>query len=133
MKLVIDTNVVVSALLNPDGTPAAVLNFVLSGNACCVYEERILHEYRDVLLRPKFPFPRKDIDSLHEYLQMTGFRVAPKPCDVFFPDEDDRVFYEVAKAASAEFLITGNRAHFPHEDWILTPGKFVTRHIRLQP
>jgi putative PIN family toxin of toxin-antitoxin system len=54
MKVVIDTNVIVSALMNANGTPAKILALVLNGKVKIVYDNRIIFEYIDVLSRKDF-------------------------------------------------------------------------------
>lgn len=113
MKIVLDTNVVVSGLLSPFGNPAKILRMVSSGELLLCFDARILSEYRDVLLRPKFQFEEDKIDALLDQIENSGHMVAPNPLPQPLPDRDDDAFLEVALAAKAECLVTGNIAHFP--------------------
>ena len=122
--VVLDTNVLVSALLSPFGNPAKVLALALNGHVRLCYDSRVLTEYRDVLLRPKFSFNPDAIGVLLDSLLQDGIAVLPEPLDTFFADESDRIFYEVAKFCDA-VLITGNLRHFPREPDILTPTEFI--------
>ncbi|MDR2672948.1 MAG: putative toxin-antitoxin system toxin component, PIN family [Coriobacteriales bacterium] len=124
-RVVIDTNVLVSALLNPDGTPARVLSLFLNGKVEACYDSRILHEYKEVLARPKFPFEQVDIDALVNTFERDGFVIAPEHTDHTFSDDADRKFYEVATTAEA-VLITGNKKHFPSEARVLSPLEFLS-------
>jgi putative PIN family toxin of toxin-antitoxin system len=124
MKAVLDTNILVSALLRSEGNPANVLNLALNGNITLCYDSRVIAEYRDVLLRPKFGFERKDVELLLDYFLHSGISIVPSPTVIKFIDEDDRKFYEVAKSANA-VLITGNKKHYPDERNILSVAEFM--------
>lgn len=72
MKIVLDTNVLVSSLLNPDGSPAGVLKLLLNGRIIMLYDNRILGEYLAVLSREKFGFRREWIDPLIDFIRQDG-------------------------------------------------------------
>jgi len=111
--VVLDTNVLVSALLNPFGAPARLLALVTSGDLVAAYDERILAEWNDVLRRPRFAFPSSEIDALLRTLEREGLRVSGN-VEAHLPDPDDASFLEVAATCGAT-LITGNVRHFPPE------------------
>ena len=113
MKLVVDTNVLVSALIRSEGIPARVLDVILSRQAKTVLDHRIYLEYEEVLLRPEFGFSRELVDDLLDFLWLSSERVRVATMSVELPDADDTKFLEVAMTASADFLITGNLRHFP--------------------
>jgi putative PIN family toxin of toxin-antitoxin system len=123
-KAVIDTNVIVSALLNPEGAPAGILSLFLNGKIEAYYDARILHEYIVVLSRPKFPFDSADVDSLIDTFQNTGVIVAAEHVEAAFIDKTDRKFFEVAKTADA-MLVTGNSKHFPADPLVISPADFL--------
>lgn len=115
MRLVLDTNVVVSALLHPGRTPDRAIGAARSAGAVMLVDERIEREYRDVLGRPKFarvdPARR---DALLEGLLSGAERVVAAPAySGSLVDDDDRAFVEVALAGRADLLVTGNTKHFP--------------------
>ena len=112
MIIVLDTNVLVSALLTPHGPPGRVLDLVLTGELTVAFDDRILDEYHSVLRRPKFGFADHDILEIVDYLAHVGFAVVATPLTVLLPDGDDLPFLEVASAASA-ILVTGNARHYP--------------------
>ncbi len=114
MIAVLDTNVLVSALLSPFGTPARVLDLVLTGELTLAFDDRILAEYRDVLGRERFGFDPDRVDDVLDYFQATGQHVTAPPLGVSLPDPDDLPFLEVAAATGAT-LITGNARHYPAE------------------
>jgi putative PIN family toxin of toxin-antitoxin system len=123
-KVVIDTNVIVSALLNPGGTPAGILALFINDKIEAYYDARILHEYGEVLSRSKFPFERADVDSLIDTFKNKGVPVAAEHTEGAFTDEADRKFFEVAKTAEA-VLLTGNSRHFPDDPCVISPADFL--------
>lgn len=121
---VIDTNVLVSALLASGGKPAKILALALEGIFIPCFDDRIFQEYENVLHRPKFPFSGEEIADLFDRLHEVGLPVSPPPLNVSFADVSDRKFYETAKFCCA-WLITGNCRHYPQEPWIVTPAQFL--------
>jgi putative PIN family toxin of toxin-antitoxin system len=115
MRVVLDTNVLVSGLLSPFGSPAQVVRMVASGVLVVCHDARILSEYRDVLLRPKFPFTRDAVDALLDQIASRGEAIASVPLRTALPDRDDEPFLEVTVSGGAEALITGNLKHSPRE------------------
>jgi len=125
-RVVIDTNVIVSALLVPESRPADVLASVLNHRHTICYDSRIIVEYEDVLSRKKFPFRKRDIESLLFMLIQDGDVIVAEPTKATFADETDRKFFEVAQAAGA-VLITGNLKHYPKSSTILAPAEFLAQ------
>ncbi|GAB6112386.1 putative toxin-antitoxin system toxin component, PIN family [Desulfomicrobium salsuginis] len=129
MIIVIDTNVLVAGLLSPFGPCGDIVRLASAGKLRLALDARILSEYREVLLRPKFRFNPDKIASLLDQLGHRGLYVAPSPLSASLPDPDDEAFLEVALAADAACLITGNLAHFPAkvcaEMPVLSPGDFL--------
>jgi uncharacterized protein len=124
MRAVIDTNILVSALLTPNGNPAKVLDYVLNGAIVLCYDSRLIAEYLEVLHRPKFGLDRKSVSQVIDFFVYSGISIIPTPLTVNFEDPDDKKFYEVAISANA-FLVTGNIKHFPHESMVVTPADFL--------
>ena len=125
MKVVIDTNVVVSGILNPNGKPAAVINLLLLRKVKILYDNRIIKEYRDVLLRDKFGFSQELVDPLIEFIKAQGQFVIAEPIKTNLSDNSDRKFLEVALSGNADYLITGNIKDFPNLDFVVTPSDFL--------
>mgnify|MGYP001360165583 CR=1 FL=1 len=125
MRVVLDTNVLISGLLNATGKPAEVLSLILAGRIVPLIDNRVLLEYEAVLRRPKFQFPGDAIVSVLEFFRQAGEFVTPEPTAQRFTDTDDRKFYEVAISGAAEFLITGNTRHFPDDPIIVSPSEFL--------
>jgi uncharacterized protein len=115
IRVVLDTNVIVSALLKPQGVEAAVLLLVLHGTVALAISEPVLTEYEEVLSRPKFKRPAEVVTGLVIRLRTIGHLVRPKHTLAVIPHESDNRFLECAEAAQVHFLITGNKRHFPPE------------------
>jgi uncharacterized protein len=112
MLVVLDTNILVSALLSPFGPPARVLDMLLGGDIQAAYDDRLFAEYREVLARPKFGFAPEDVAALLAYLEAEGEHVTARSLPHKLLDADDLPFLEVATQAGA-ILITGNVANYP--------------------
>jgi putative PIN family toxin of toxin-antitoxin system len=110
-EVVVDTNVLVSGLLTPSGSCAAIVDRIIEGNITVCYDERILEEYREVLLREKSAFSPDEVNDLLTLMRTFGRKIIPGACEESLPDEKDRPFAEVAKTSGA-VLITGNLKHF---------------------
>lgn len=126
MLVVIDTNVLVSALMSRNGTPARVLSLVLSERITPCYDDRILCEYREVLQRPKFGFTSGEINSLLDWIEHYGRSVAVEPLADTFVDESDKKFYEVARFCDAT-LVTGNLKHYPEDPRVMGVAAFLEK------
>lgn len=125
---VIDTNVIVSALLSlpKETNPSIVLLELLHGRIVPLYNDEILTEYRKVLSRDKFPFKKNDIDSLLNYFYLFGIDSERIMTDrSVFPDPKDIVFYEISLSKEDSYLVTGNIKHFPKSPKVITPAEMV--------
>ena len=125
---VIDTNVIVSALLSSEGDskPAIVLRETLRGRITPIFNEEILDEYREVLLRDKFHFRKQDVEMVINHVKRSGLRGERlNALNEIFPDPKDVVFYEVAMSKEGAYLVTGNIKHFPKKAFVLTPAEMV--------
>ncbi|MBE6965808.1 MAG: putative toxin-antitoxin system toxin component, PIN family [Ruminococcaceae bacterium] len=125
---VIDTNVIVSAMLKNDSFPAQVLKEVLLGNINLLINEDILNEYLEVLSRKKFHFPVDVVISLMEEIKKQAIYVDAAPLEEYLPDPDDAVFYEIVMEARKEvdaYLVTGNLKHFPEKPFVVTPKEMI--------
>lgn len=112
MKLVLDTNIMVSALLSPHGPPGQLLDLVLDGHLQPVLSPAIQAEYREVLLRPRFGFDAQQVDLLLGTLDAFALHVFPLPWPHLLPDIDDEPFLASAHHAQA-LLVTGNERDYP--------------------
>ena len=129
MRIVLDTNVLVSGLLNPYGAPADVVRMAVAGAVTLCIDARILLEYVEVLARPRFGFPPGPVHALLDLLAAEGIQVAAEPLATRLPDPGHEPFLEVALAADAACLVTGNQAHFPPAArggmTVLPPAEFL--------
>jgi uncharacterized protein len=128
-RIVLNTNVLVSALLVQGSVPDQVLNTVIAGRTQVVVDGRIMREYRTVLARPEFGFAPERIDDLLLLFDHSEWIIAA-PLAVEIPDETDLPFLEVAVAAGVDALVTGNPRHFrlrdkPLDIPVLTPREYV--------
>lgn len=128
---VIDTNVLVSALLSQKAGAASVkiIDKVLAGEVTAAHCDGILREYQEVLYRDKFHFSRPAVDALIAYFAEYGCRVAPRPSGAVLPDADDQPFYDVAFCLRERgaYLVTCNLKHFPQEPRVVTPWDFLSK------
>ena len=134
MRIVLDTHVLVSGFLSPDGPPGAILRSILAGSISLCFDERILIEYQEVLTRGRFALASERVDAVLEFIEANGESVLAETLGVELPDATDTMFVEVASAAGADCVVTGNRKHFPNERLeglrVLLPREFVEQHRR---
>jgi len=124
---VFDTNVLVSGLLSKQSDSAVVLTLdaLLNKEVIPLYNQEILDEYREVLHRDKFKFPKELVDSVVNQIERDGLLVNRVATDETFMDPDDVVFYEVALSTEDALLVTGNTKHFPKTPVVVTPSEFL--------
>lgn len=124
---VIDTNVIVSALLSryQDSATVKVLDYIYDRTLVPVYNEEILEEYAAVLRRPKFNFSERTIKATLEAIKIGGVRADRISCDEQMPDPKDIVFYEVTLSVEDSYLVTGNVKHFPKKPSVVTPAEML--------
>lgn len=126
---VVDTNVLISALLskNEDSATVKVMNAVFDGRIIPLYHRDILAEYAEVLHRKKFHFDEKLIWTVLEAVRQFGVEVFPQPTGEILADMDDLIFYEVAmeKREAGAYLVTGNQKHYPVRSFIVTPAEMM--------
>lgn len=136
MRIVLDTNVLVSGMLSPDGPPGQIVQLFVSGQITVLHDARIVLEYRDVLSRDRFGFEEAVISDLLDMTESEGEAVTVSPLRLELPDAEDAMFIEVAVAGAADHLVTGNLRHFParqcHGISVLSPAAFLDV-IRKQP
>ena len=125
---VIDTNVIVSAMLKWNSVPGNIVEFSFNGLIVPVFNDEIIKEYRDVLLRPKFHLTEQIVNDVLDAITENGVYVNGEKIDVELPDPKDRVFYEVVMEKRREedaYLVTGNLKHFPVKTFIVTPREML--------
>jgi putative PIN family toxin of toxin-antitoxin system len=113
IRVVIDTNILVSALLKPEGLPAAIVMLALSQKVQLWVSEDIFAEYDEVVRRPRFNLSADTIEGALRSIRKLGHWVKPRVRAEECADPDDNMFLECALAAEADYLVTGNLRHFP--------------------
>ena len=126
---VIDTNVLVSALLSShdDAATVQVIGRLFSGEVVPLFSEDILKEYNEVLRRERFHFSEETVRILIGVMEKFGEVVCPSPSGEILPDMKDLPFYEVVleKRNNDAYLVTGNIRHFPKKPFIVTAKEFL--------
>lgn len=125
LRLVIDTNVLVSAALKPKSLQRTVLLLAITKPARLYVSRPTLEEYADVLSRPELRIRKGLRQQLLQIIRNSSHIVAPSRRLEVALDPDDNIFLECADAARADYLITGNQKHFP-KFWKMT--KIITTH-----
>ena len=113
LRLVIDTNVVVSAALKPEGLQRTVLLLAMTKSVRWYVSEAIVAEYALVLARPELKIRRSSRQQLLQLTKNHARVVVPSRMAQITSDQDDNIFVECADAAHADYLVTGNQRHFP--------------------
>lgn len=125
---VIDTNVIVSALIskNIDSNPGKVFRAIVQERIVPLYNDEILAEYRCVLSRSKFHLSLDLIETVLKAIIVDGLNLDRVPATgIDFPDPKDIVFYEIAISKENAYLVTGNIKHFPVRSFIVSPAEMV--------
>ena len=131
MRAVVDTNVLVSALIAPNGTPARLIEEIRRGSLAPVVSPAVLAEYEAVLRRPRFDFPTDCVDDLLADMTGLGLFARPEPIAALrLPDPGDAPFIALARHAGCP-IVTGNLRHFPKHAGVeaLTPAECLARII----
>lgn len=133
---VIDTNVLVSALLSShdDAATVQVVERLLSGEVIPLFNDEILNEYNEVLRRKRFHFSESTVRILIDVMEKFGMAVNPSPSGEILPDMKDLPFYEVVleKRNDNAYLVTGNIRHFPKKPFVVTAREFLDILDRLE-
>lgn len=124
---VIDTNVIVSALISKhaDSATVVVLSSIFTEDITPIYNEDILNEYDTVLRRKKFNFSEEFINETLDTIKEKGIHTDRINSGDVLPDPKDLVFYEVALSVDDSFLVTGNLKHFPKKPFIVSPAEIL--------
>ena len=130
LKVVFDTNVIVSALLVEEGLPALLLDLAMSKKIQLFYSPALMTEYEQVLCREKFRLPREKVRKTLEEIRRSSTEVCPRyTLTVITRDPADNRILEAGQSAKADYIITGNRRHFPFEMFgktrVAPPREFV--------
>jgi uncharacterized protein len=128
LRLVLDTNVLISAALQPAGLPRTVFLLAITKPARWYVSNPIPEEYGEVLARPELQIRKGLRQQFLQLIKNHSYTVTPTKHLEVTPDPDDNIFLECADAARADYLVTGNQKHFP-SFWkttkIITPREFI--------
>jgi len=130
MRIILDTNVLVSGLFPKKSPPTIIVDFIIEGYIEICYSIPILTEYREVLKRPKFKFSKEKVEIILNYIRHEGYLTLSSSIESLkLPDIDDIVFLEAAINGKADYLVTGNTKHFPKKYCknikVVTPRNFI--------
>jgi putative PIN family toxin of toxin-antitoxin system len=127
--VVLDTNVIISAALSPGKNASKIIDLIESDEGIdAYYSLPIMDEYEEVLSRPHMKISDETRELIVNTIKKRGTLIHPAASTILLHDEDDRIFYDAAKASDA-ILITGNTKHFPSEPFIMNPSDFLRIHI----
>jgi putative PIN family toxin of toxin-antitoxin system len=128
IRVVLDTNIIVSALLQPLGPPAQVFLLAIGGSIQLCISGNVYAEYEEVVRRPRLRRDEHVITSALRAVREKGFWVRPTEAVRACADPDDDIFLECAQAGRAGYLVTGNIKDFP-DSWldtrVVTPRQFL--------
>lgn len=130
MRIVLDTNVLVSGLLNPNVAPGRLVDLMLGRQLTLLYDDRILGEYEDVIARPQLKISHDQAVAILSFLRLTGEHITALPLPTkLLNDPDDLPFAEVALTGKADALVTGNLKHFKglkdYEVAVISPARLL--------
>ena len=128
LRLVIDTNVLISAAIKPAGLQRTVLLLAITRPARLYVSRPILEEYSEVLGRPELRIRKGLRQQLLQLIKNHSYTVVPTRRLDVTSDPDDNMFLECADAARADYLVTGNQKHFPRfwkKTKIITTREFI--------
>jgi len=130
MKIVLDTNVLISGFFPRQSPPTIILDMIIEGILTVCYSSEILIEYEEVLNRKKFLFIDKDRRKVVlNYMKNNGYLVSDIPTGIKLPDSDDEKFINAALSGQAQYVITGNMKHYPEIKYnatrVLLPADFL--------
>lgn len=128
IRVVLDTNIIVSALLQPLGPPAEVFLMVLASKIQMCLSGSIYAEYEEVIRRPRFRLAEETVVATLETIRARAYWVRPSEPVRVCSDPDDDIFLECSQARGAAYLVTGNVRDFPPY-WlgteVVTPRRFL--------
>jgi putative PIN family toxin of toxin-antitoxin system len=124
IKVVLDTNILVSSQMCAKGCPSEIVTLIRINKLQPYYNTEIMNEYNRVLHYPRLRITPREISVIVNLISRKGITMEVAKSILEMPDEDDRVFYDLHKAAKA-ILITGNTKHYPSESSIMKPADFM--------
>ncbi len=132
--VVLETNVLVSGLLNPNGSPGKILDLIIGNHIQVAYDDRILGEYEEVLSRPELHIRLSQAFAVIGHIELSGKYVTAELLSTEgYPDPDDIMFAEVLIASNANVLVTGNLRHYnplvQRKMSVISPVQFLEKYF----
>ncbi len=136
LLIVLDTNVLVSGMLNAKGSPGKILDLILSDQIQLAYDNRILGEYEEVLTRPELRLDQVKVLGAIDHIELSGRLIEPESLPKEgYTDPDDIMFAEVFITSNADALVTGNLRHYKplleQNASVLSPTQFLEKYFPL--
>lgn len=130
LLIVLDTNVLVSGMLSKKGPPGKILDLILSNQIQVAYDNRIISEYEEVLVRAELKLDTNKVNTIVNQIELAGKLIEPKKLPTKgYTDPDDIMFAEVFITSNAEALVTGNLRHYKplleQNASVLSPTQFL--------
>lgn len=125
MRVVVDTNVLVSGIINPRGFPGQIVEFIVAGEITLIASDAILAEYREILLSKWLFAKYPDIPILLALIEHGAELVSPRPSQTRLIDPDDQHFLDASEATGNAIIVTGNPRHFQGIKQVMPPKAFV--------
>lgn len=124
---VIDTNVLVAAVktTKPDSSTSQVLSLVFTGVIKPLVSEEILSEYNDILNLPVLDLNPEKVADVLEKFREDGLYPGRTQSNEIFPDETDRIFYEISLSVEDSHVVMNNVKHFPKVPRVVTPSEML--------
>lgn len=134
LLVVLDTNVLVSAMLSAKGSPGKILDLIMSNQIQVAYDDRILGEYEEVLARPELRLDQSKVIASIDHIELSGKIITPGMLSKDgYIDPDDIMFAEIFITSKADALVTGNLKHYkPLLDQnavVLSPTQFLEKYF----
>ena len=126
IKCVLDTNIILSAVLSGGGYPGRIFDAVIDKEIKIYINEEIIEEYKDVLSRDYFNISRERVGRTINVIRKLGEMITCETSSFPMKDESDRIFYDAAQSSEA-WLISGNIKHYPEKDFIMPPADFCKK------
>jgi putative PIN family toxin of toxin-antitoxin system len=132
--IVLDTNVLVSGMLNPKGPPGKIIDLIMNNQIKTAYDNRILGEYEEVLTRPELRLDQTKVLATVDHIELSGKLIEPKSLPKEgYTDPDDIMFAEVFITSNADALVTGNLRHYKplidQNTAVLSPTQFLEKYF----
>ena len=134
LLIVLDTNVLVSGMLNPKGAPGKIVDLILNNQIQVACDNRILGEYEEVLTRPELRLDQIKVFAAIDCIELSGKLIESQSLSKEgYTDPDDIMFAEVFITSSADSLVTGNLRHYKplleQNASVLSPTQFLEKYF----